>query len=116
MKLLFDQNISHRILTYLPSSYLNCTHVKKEGLTDHDDHSIWLFAKTHGYTIVSQDSDFNEILALKDFPPKIIWIRTGNISTSMLAKILIDRHSEILDFLQDKDRGLMEILWLHQSN
>jgi predicted nuclease of predicted toxin-antitoxin system len=40
MKLLFDQNISHRILALLPDQYAGSTSVKKEGLINVPDLQI----------------------------------------------------------------------------
>lgn len=36
-------------------------------------------------------------------PPKIIWIRTGNLTTDELAKLLILRKTIIDKFLHDED-------------
>ena len=109
MKFLFDQNISHKILKYLPGEYSGSTTVKKEKMINASDREIWEFAKKFNYVIVTQDSDFNELTSLYEFPPKIIWIRTGNIKTSLLADILIDYSQEIYDFIQSEKYGCFEI-------
>ena len=88
MRFLFDQNISHRILKLLPDEYSNSTTVKNEGLINASDREIWEFAKNNNYIIVTQDSDFNDLNSLFGFPPKIIWIRTGNIKTQSIVDIL----------------------------
>ena len=110
MKLLFDQNISHRILKVLSTKFEGSTSVKKEKLINNSDKAIWDFAKNSGYTIVTQDSDFNDFNLLYGFPPKIIWIRTGNIKTEELAIILKNHFSEISDFESDENYGCFEIL------
>jgi predicted nuclease of predicted toxin-antitoxin system len=74
MKLLFDQNISYRIIKLLSDDFKDSSHVKKERLVNEPDRVIWEFAKINGYTIVSQDADFNDLCLLNGFPPKIIWI------------------------------------------
>jgi predicted nuclease of predicted toxin-antitoxin system len=53
MKLLFDQNISYRIIKLLSDDFKGSSHVKKEGLVNASDSVIWEFAKINGYTIVS---------------------------------------------------------------
>jgi predicted nuclease of predicted toxin-antitoxin system len=78
MKFLFDQNISHRILDRFPELFKESTSIKKEGLINESDKNIWEFAKLKNFVIVTQDSDFNDLTALFGFPPKIIWIRSGN--------------------------------------
>lgn len=107
MKFLFDQNISHKILKFIPSQFSASSTVKKEGLLNATDREIWDFAKKNGYIIVTNDSDFN---LLYGFPPKIIWIRTGNLATQNLASLLIGNSKEIIKFNADEDYGCFEIV------
>jgi len=109
MKLLFDQNISHKVLKHLPEQFSNSTSVKDEGLIHYSDKQIWEFAKINDYIIVTQDSDFNDINLLYGIPPKIIWIRTRNTKTTEIAEILTIKISKIEDFVSDKTYGCLEI-------
>ena len=109
MRFLFDQNISHRILKLLPDQYLDSTTIKNEGLINASDREIWEFAKNNNYIIVTQDSDFNDLNSLFGFPPKIIWIRTGNIKTQLIVDILIDHVNEVNEFINDSKYGCFEI-------
>jgi predicted nuclease of predicted toxin-antitoxin system len=61
-------------------------------------------------SIVTQDSDFNDLNILNGFPPKIIWIRTGNLKTMALLNILIDYYDELFSFINDSNFGCFEIL------
>lgn len=110
MRFLFDQNISHRIIELLPAQFYDSTSVKKEGLINAPDRQVWEFAKAHNYIIVTQDSDFNDLNTLYGFPPKIIWIRTGNLRTQEILKILIDHIIDIEKFIFDDDHGCFEII------
>ncbi len=110
MRFLFDQNISHRILKLLGSEFSESTTVKKEGLINSTDKEIWDFAKLNKYIIVTQDSDFNDLNALFGFPPKIIWIRTGNLKT--LA--IVDYSEEINSFIKDNKFGCFEVFKLKE--
>ena len=101
MKLLFDQNLSYRLVESLTGLYPNCTHVRLIGLESADDEAIWNFALTNGYAIVSKDSDFHQRSFLQGFPPKIIWIRCGNSSTSQIEKILRDNRTAVQNFCDD---------------
>lgn len=89
MKLLFDQNISFRILRLLPENFLNSRQVGSVGLNDHEDVEIWEFAKRNDFTIVTFDADYFDLSVLKGFPPKVIWLRTGNLVTSEIADRII---------------------------
>ncbi|PIQ25084.1 MAG: hypothetical protein COW63_19260 [Bacteroidetes bacterium CG18_big_fil_WC_8_21_14_2_50_41_14] len=112
MKLLFDQNISHRILPLLPDQFSGSTSVKKEDLINAYDKQIWDFARLNNYIIVTQDSDFNDLNTLFGFPPKIIWIRTGNLKTKAILDILIDNYSDLQKFESDNELGCFEIIKL----
>ncbi len=45
MKFLFDQNISHKILKFIPNQFSASSTIKKEGLLNATDREIWEFAK-----------------------------------------------------------------------
>ena len=77
MKLLFDHNLSPSLVKRLADLYPNSNHLYLMGLDRENDNIIWEIAKQQDYIIVTKDSDFNELLILKGFPPKVIWIRIG---------------------------------------
>ena len=109
MRFLFDQNISHRILKLIPKEYSESTTIKNEGLINASDKEIWEFARSNEYIIVTQDSDFKDLNSLYGFPPKIIWIRTGNTKTQSIVNILVDYSDEIRTFINDNQYGCFEI-------
>ena len=115
MRFLFDQNISHRILALLPEKFQGSSHVKSEGLINSPDREIWEFAKKHDFIIVTQDSDFNELNSLYGYPPKIIWIRTGNLRTQAILDILVDSYADIKKFIGDENYGCFEIMRMKQK-
>ena len=110
MKLLFDQNISFRILAQLSPGFSSSTHVKSAGLQNSTDKEIRDYAKVNGFVIVSQDSDFNDLMNLYGFPPKIIWIRMGNLRTKELCSVLEGHIEELQQFVQNESLGCFEIV------
>ena len=80
MRLLFDQNLSHRLLTVLDDLFPGSFHVRLLGLAEADDLTIWNYARDHDLVIVTQDSDYSDWNKLRGAPPKIIWLRRGNSS------------------------------------
>jgi len=110
MRFLFDQNISHRILAMLPEKFSDSSSVKKEGLINSTDREIWDYAKKNNFIIVTQDSDFNDLNLLLGFPPKIIWIRTGNLRTKAIVDILATYIIDIEKFISDAEHGCFEII------
>jgi predicted nuclease of predicted toxin-antitoxin system len=107
--LLFDQNISHKILKLLPELYIESSSVKQENLINATDKQIWKYAKRNGFTIFTQDSDFNDLNILYGFPPKIIWLRTGNLNTKSIVRVLIDNQDEISNFSINEEFGCFQI-------
>ena len=101
MKLLFDQNLSYRVVENLKDLYMDSTHVRLIGLEGADDEAVWNYARTNGYAIVSKDSDFHQRSFVRGFPPKIIWIRCGNSSTSQVEQILRDNRVAVQNFCDD---------------
>jgi predicted nuclease of predicted toxin-antitoxin system len=74
-----------------------------------DDHEVWNYAQTNGFTIVTRDSDYNELLVLRGFPPKVIWIRRGNCSTNEIAAILRSHLADIQTLASDSTLGILTL-------
>ena len=111
MKLLLDANISWRLRTFVEENISDCAHVNKTELPrPAKDLDIWHFAKKHGYTIVTQDSDFLNFLETKGYPPKVILIKTGNINRVQMQTILLQAKSSILELHNTEEYGLLEIM------
>ena len=92
MKLLFDQNVSHRLARRLADIYPDSIHVREVGLRDADDAEIWEYAKLNGFAVVSKDSDFQQRSLLYGHPPKFIWLRVGNCPVRLI-EALLRKHS-----------------------
>ncbi|WP_107671277.1 DUF5615 family PIN-like protein [Cyanothece sp. BG0011] len=109
MKLLFDHNLSPSLVNRLADLYPNSNHLYLMGLDRENDNIIWEIAKQQDYIIVTKDSDFNELLILKGFPPKVIWIRIGNCSTRMIESLLRNNYEIISHFSQDNSIGIITL-------
>jgi predicted nuclease of predicted toxin-antitoxin system len=109
MKLIFDQNISFRIVKKIHHVFPEASDLRHLGLYDASDTEIWEYARQHQYAIVTFDSDFIDLTNLKGFPPKIIWLRIGNTATQQIAQMLIDNKERIVKFLDDKEVAFFEI-------
>ena len=109
MKLLFDENISYRIVKKIEKLFPESAHVSNFNLLKFSDFKIWNFAKKNKFTIVTNDSDFNDILNFYNFPPKIIWLKIGNSPTNKIFEKLEANFDLIVEFLNDKEKGLLII-------
>ena len=108
-KLLFDNNISHRVIARISDIFPNANHVMLESLDESTDKEVWRFARANSYTIVSKDSDFNDLAIYHSSPPKIIWIKIGNCKVAQIEKILRDNSDVIKNFLDNSNSTILEI-------
>jgi predicted nuclease of predicted toxin-antitoxin system len=74
------------------------------------DAVIWVYAEEHGFTLVTQDADFSEMSEALGFPPKVIWIRRGNCSTSEIGFSLRLHFDAIIGFNEDPAIGILTII------
>jgi predicted nuclease of predicted toxin-antitoxin system len=110
VKLLFDQNLSPGLVSRLSRLYPGSIHVCNVGLDRASDAVLWNYARQHGYTIVTQDVDFSEMSDVLGFPPKVIWIRCGNCSTSQIESILRQHGDAIANLDSDPTAGILALL------
>lgn len=59
------------------------------------DTAIWAYARQHQLTVVTKDRDFAERLLREGPPPRIIWLRLGNLSSRSLYELLTPRWPDI---------------------
>ena len=109
MSLLFDENLSARLIHLLRVPYPGSTHVDAVGLGGQPDQKIWEYAGREGLAIVSKDNDFRQLSFLFGPPPKVIWLSVGNAGTEAIALLLEARRRTVDDFLSDPQEGLLVI-------
>ena len=101
MKLLFDENLSHKLVRRLADLFPDSIHVRDVGLKAADDPVVWEYAKKNGLMIVSKDSDMHQRSFLLGFPPKVVWVRLGNCSTVDVEELLRKHYAAIELFIAD---------------
>jgi predicted nuclease of predicted toxin-antitoxin system len=110
MKILFDANISWKLVDKLKPVFGECAHVDLIGLdVPAEDIDIWNYALDNGYIIITKDNDFVDLLELNGFPPKVVLLKTGNNSSKALMELL-ENVKPMIEDLEKNDYGLLEIL------
>jgi len=109
VKLLLDENISRRIVPALQQEFPGTTQVALVGLDRTEDRTLWEFAKTGGFTIVSKDDDFFGLLSMLGYPPKVILLALGNCTNQQIIDALLRSRSEIEAMLANDDVGVVEV-------
>jgi predicted nuclease of predicted toxin-antitoxin system len=109
VKLLFDHNLSHKLVARLADIYPESTQTRLLGFARAADPEIWFHARTHELVIVSKDNDFAELAVLRGAPPKVVWLRLGNCSTVAVEELLRRNVLTIAEFVADSDRVVLEL-------
>jgi predicted nuclease of predicted toxin-antitoxin system len=109
MKLLFDQNLSFKLVRRVWKLFPASSQVRLLGLDRADDNTVWEYARRNGYVLVTQDVDYSNLSALRGYPPKIVWLRCGNRPTGYIEALLTQNHARIIQFLNDPAVGCLEI-------
>ena len=109
MKLLFDQNLSPKLVKSLEDIFPNSNHVFPLGLDESVDTEVWKYARDNGFTLVTKDADFGDLSILHGFPPKVVWIRRGNCKTSDIEAILRNNFDAISELEHDEHIGLITL-------
>ena len=109
MRLLLDQNLSHRLLRDLADLFPGSLHVRFIELAEAEDLRIWEYAIANSLTIVTQDADYSDWNKLRGSPPKIIWIRCGNASVTEISLKLRDAADRILTLEADPEVEIIEV-------
>ena len=109
VKLLFDQNLSPKLVKRLGNIYPNSDHLDLLGLGTADDMLVWEHARQNDFVVVTKDADFADLSVLRGFPPKVIWIRRGNCSTNDIEEILRDHTDKIEDLAADSASGILTL-------
>lgn len=107
MKLLLDQNLSHKLIQQLSDVYPGAVHVRDVGLESADDEAVWEYAKQNGLVILSKDADFRQRSFLYGHPPKAVWVRVGNCSTQDIESFLRASAPRLSAFLEDKEGSFL---------
>jgi predicted nuclease of predicted toxin-antitoxin system len=109
MKLLFDENLSPKMVMALADVFPDSAHVDRIGLGGGSDDDVWRYAKEYGFMIVSKDSDFYEKSILYGHPPKVILIKRGNCTNRQIQLILRNKLVLITEFYQNDDVSFIRI-------
>jgi len=108
-KLLFDNNISHRVIAQIQDIFPNTNHVMLENLDESSDYEVWEFAHKNSYTVVTKDSDFNDLVIFRGIPPKVIWIKIGNCRVSQIVHLLKANEKLIKSFMDEPKSAILEL-------
>jgi predicted nuclease of predicted toxin-antitoxin system len=104
MRFLVDAQLPPALARWLGEHGLAATAVRELGLRDSDDGSIWNFATTGDWTVVTKDEDFVARCLGNAGAPAVVWLRIGNCTNRALFAWLEPLLPEIRKRLAAGDR------------
>ena len=109
MKLLFDHNLSHKLVRRLADIFPDSAQTRLLNFSTADDSIIWQHAKENGFVVVTLDKDFSELALQRGTPPKIIWLRCGNSTVAEVERLLRANFADIENFESHPTADVLEI-------
>ena len=109
MKLLFDHNLSPKLVRRLADLFPASEHVYHIQLEQAADRAVCEYAQQHGFVVVTRDADY-ELLSRRASSPSIVWIRGDNCSTAEIERIIRDHYEQITAFGQHETARLLILL------
>jgi predicted nuclease of predicted toxin-antitoxin system len=73
------------------------------------DPIVWDYAKDNNLIIVSKDADMHDLSLVFGNPPKVVWLRLGNSSTSQVESLLRRNFDTIKLFFEDESLSLLAL-------
>ena len=109
MRLLFNNNRSHRLIAELADIYPDSLHVRDIGPEDAADTDIWDYAREHGLVIVTKDRDYREMSRVRGQPPKLVLITLRNCPTARVAALLRQHKADLISLEREDDKTVLEV-------
>ena len=109
MKFLFDENLFFKLVRLLNDLVPNSVHVRDIGLQAADDSQVWDYAKGNSLIIISKDADMHQRSFVFGAPPKVVWVRLGNCSTSEVEELLRQHIVALKAFHEDEYASFLSL-------
>ena len=107
MKLLFDANLSPKVVARLAELFPDSMHVFSTGMERFTpDENIWSYATVNGFVIVTADADFVHLSKKRGAPPKVVRLENCNYKTALVEELLRSNAIRITE-LEQSGRELL---------
>ncbi len=107
MKLLFDENLSDKLVALLRDVFPGSLHVRACGFAGGQDRAIWRYAAEQGFVLVTKDEDFLRLSTQLRFPPKVLYLGLGNCSVPTIETLLRTSRPHIETFSADPEESFL---------
>ena len=100
MRFIIDAQLPAALARSLTARGHMAEHVTDVAPGDTADSWIWDYALAHRAVIVTKDSDFPDLVTLREIAPAIVWIRVGNTRNQVLLDWFFPRLETVLALLE----------------
>lgn len=110
MKLLFDQQLSRRLVGRLSDLYPQSEHTSNLALGRATDADVYRAARNGGFVLVTVDADFLALSARFGRPPLVVHLRAGNCTLDVAEQLLRTAAGELAAAVADPQVRLVEVV------
>jgi predicted nuclease of predicted toxin-antitoxin system len=86
VKFLVDHQLPPALAEFLGGLGHESRHVREVGLKSDDDLTIWKFATSNDFVLISKDHDFFGLASRPNEKGRLIWVRLGNCRNQPLLQ------------------------------
>ena len=109
VRLLFDENLSERLLQPVTELFPGSTHIRSLTKTCTPDRLLWDLARTGGFILTTRDEDFVGTSVLQGAPPKVVWLNVGKSRNAVIAALLQSHATDIERFAEHDEYTFLAI-------
>ncbi len=109
VRLLFDENLSQRLLQPLTDLFPGSEHIRNLASTGTSDRLLWDLSRTGPFILTTRDEDFVGMSVLRGAPPKVVWLNVGKSRNAVIAALLQTHASDIERFAGDDEHTFLAI-------
>lgn len=102
MKLLFDQNISQRIIDSISDIFPNAVHITELGLSNSSDFEVWDYSLKNDFVLVTCDTECVNRNVLSENSPRIICVQADVVTTNKVEWSLRVNQETIVEFINEQ--------------
>jgi len=104
VKFLVDHQLPPALAEFLGGLGHESRHVREIGLKSDDDLTIWKFATSNDFVLISKDQDFLDLASRPNEKGRLIWVRLGNCRNQPLLQAFGKFLPQILQSLDEGGR------------
>jgi predicted nuclease of predicted toxin-antitoxin system len=104
MRLVLDAQLPHALAPWVASRFgVTREHVPGTPRAGCSDAEIFRSLREPGSVVVSKDEDFVDLVTRLDPPPRVVWVRCGNVTNGALRSRLEVAMPRVLELLARGD-------------